>query len=136
MSSGEGAIDQTAPVVLVDARNVMRSRWPNIPERRFLELTQAWTEREGVTAIVVFDGAAPGGLVGVYERDDRSTIVGAGRESADDWIALEAPRLAAEGRRVWLVSSDRGLRARVSGSVDRLIGGGEFATQLEALGAS
>ena len=119
-----------APVVLVDARNAMRSRWPNFSEDRFLELTRAWGEHEGVRLVVVFDGRAPGDLVGVHELDERTTVVGTGGEIADDWIAEHAPAL---GERVWLVSSDRGLRVRVEGVVERVLGGGSFAGELEAL---
>jgi len=122
------------PIVLVDARNVMRSRWPNMREERFLELTRAWAEREEVHALVVFDGPAPAGRTGVDELDARATVVGTGHGSADDWIAREARRLASDARRLWLVSSDRGLRERVARYVERMIGGGSFATQLEALG--
>ena len=118
------------PVVLVDARNVMRSRWPNFREDRFLELTRAWGEREGARLVVVFDGRTPGELLGVHELDQRTTVVCTGDEIADDWIAEHAPAL---GERVWLVSSDRGLRARVEGVVERVIGGGSFAGQLETL---
>jgi hypothetical protein len=125
---------RTEPVVLVDARNAMRSRWPNIPEKRFLELTRAWAQREGAEVVIVFDGPAPGGRIGADDLDDTSRVIGTGRASADDWIAGEAPRLAAEGRRVWLVSSDRGLRERVAPYVERTIGGGSFAGQLETLG--
>jgi hypothetical protein len=121
------------PTVFVDARNVIRSRWPNIPENRFLELTREWADREGVRAVIVFDGPAPGGRIGVSQLDERTSVVGTGSGSADDWIAEEAERLAGEGRRLWLVSSDRGLRARVRTYVERTIGGGSFAVQLEAL---
>jgi hypothetical protein len=121
------------PIVLVDARNVVRSRWPNIPEDRFLELTRKWGAREGAGLLIVFDGVAPGGLLGAGKLDDRTTLVGTGRESADDWIAREAERQAVDGRRLWLVSSDRGLRERVGPYVERTIGGGSFATQLETL---
>ena len=116
-----------APVVLVDARNVMRSRWPNIRERRFLELTSAWSEHEDVRPLVVFDGPAP------RERPAGLEVVGTYEESADDVIAREAERLYDDGRRVWLVSSDRGLRARAADYVERTIGGGTFAGELEAL---
>ena len=122
-----------APIVLVDARNVMRSRWPNIHEDRFVELTRAWAEQEGARAVAVFDGPAPGGLLGVHELDGRTSIVGTGGESADDWIADHAGELARDGRRLWLVSSDRELRERVADQVDRVIGGGSFAGRLEAL---
>jgi YacP-like NYN domain len=114
------------PVVLVDAWNVMRSRWPNIPAERFLDLTQAWAEQEGARIVAVFDGRAPGEREGV-------TVVGTGPEIADDWIAEHASELARDGHRVWLVSSDRELRERVAGNVERVIGGGSFAGRLEAL---
>ena len=121
------------PTVLVDARNVIRSRWPNLPEDRFLELTRSWAEREGARALIVFDGPAPGGRVGVHELDARATVVGTGRESADDWIAEHAERMARERGRLWLVSSDRGLRERVAPHVEHVIGGGAFAGRLQEL---
>jgi hypothetical protein len=121
------------PAVLVDARNVMRSRWPNFREDRFVTLARLWAERERVELVVVFDGRAPGGVVGTAELDERTTLVGAGDEIADDWIAREAARLAGSGRRVRLVSSDRELRDRVSSCVDQIVGGGAFATLLEEL---
>jgi YacP-like NYN domain len=120
-------------IALVDARNVMRSRWPNLRESPFVELTRAWAEREEVRLAIVFDGPAPGGLVGTRELDERTTLAGTGGESADDWIAREAPRLASRGMRVWLVSSDRGLRERVRPYVERVIGGGSFAAELGAI---
>ncbi len=103
------------PLVLVDAWNVIRSRWPNLEERRFIDLTQRWAERERVEATVVFDGRTPGG------------------ESADDWIAAAAERDARAGRPLWVVTSDRELRRRVEPFVERTIGGGAFATRLEDL---
>ena len=116
------------PTVLVDARNVMRSRWPNIREEQFVELTRAWGEQEGARIVAVFDGRAPAEREGI-------TIVGTGRESADDWIAEHARELAEDGHRLWLVTSDRELRERVADHVERVIGGGSFATRLEALEA-
>lgn len=116
------------PVILVDACNVIRSRWPNLREDWFLERTRTWAEREGVRALVVFDGRAPG-----WDDDERLTVAGTGGGSADDLIADEAARLAGEGQPVWLVSSDRGLRARVPPDVERTIGGGTFAGVLERL---
>src|SRR5512134_3075913 len=119
-----GAVPE--PIVLVDARNVIRSRWPNLREEWFLAQTGAWAEREGVRARVVFDGRAP-----AWTDDDRMTVAGTGKESADDRIVAEAEQLAGEGRRIWLVTSDRGLRVRVSPYVGRTIGGGSFAGELE-----
>ena len=125
---------QTAPVVLVDARNAMRSRWPNLAEDWFVERTREWARQEGAQAVIVFDGRGPGGLVGERELDERTTLVGTGGEIADDWIAQRAPQLHAAGRRVWLVSSDRELRERVTACVGRVLGGGAFAGLLEQRG--
>jgi predicted RNA-binding protein with PIN domain len=102
-------------VVLVDARNVLRSRWPNVPEEQLVEAVRAWAEREGMDAVIVFDRKAPEGAVGTTG------------ESADDWIAREASRL--EGP-YWLVTSDRALRERAGGRAERTIGGGAFLRDL------
>ena len=118
-------------VVLVDAYNVLRSRWPNLVPDRFVERARAWAGREGVRLVAVFDGPAPGGAVGEVELDARATLVGTGRESADDWIVREAERLAAQGGRVWLVSSDRLLRRRAAPFLERTLGGGAFAGELD-----
>jgi predicted RNA-binding protein with PIN domain len=129
----EPATSDDEPVVLVDARNVLRSRWPNIRADRLLDLIRDWAEHERARVIAVFDGRAPSGSVGGGELDDRAVVVGTGGGSADDWIAEHARELARNDRRVWLVSSDRGLRARVAGRVERTIGGGSFAAELETL---
>jgi hypothetical protein len=102
-------------VVLVDARNVLRSRWPNVPEEELVERVREWADREGVRALIVFDGRAPDGGIGT-----------AG-ESADDWIARAATELEEP---FWLVTSDRGLRARAGQKADRLLGGGAFLREL------
>ena len=121
------------PVVLVDARNVVRSRWPNIEDERFLDLTRRWAEAEGARVVAVFDGRAPNAGAGVHELDERTTVVGTGSESADDWIVDHVSPRAGAGARPWLVSSDRSLRERVGDRVERTIGGGSFAARLEAL---
>jgi hypothetical protein len=91
--------------VLVDAENVRRSLWPNIGRRELAELVDAWADREGHRALVVFEG----------------------EESADDRIA----RWAAEPEGpYWLVTSDRGLRERAGAGAERVIGGGAFARML------
>jgi hypothetical protein len=110
-----------SPLVLVDARNVLRSRWPNIPEPELVELARRWAQRNGVALLLVFDGRAP------VEAAD---VVGTGTESADDWIAREASRIAADRRPYWLVTSDRELRARAGGAATRVIGGGSLAGEL------
>ena len=107
-------------VVLVDAPNVRRSLWPNLSPERLVELLARWAEAEGVEAIAVFDGAAPGAVAGVE-------VVGTGRESADDWITRRAAELTEP---YVLVTSDRELRDRAGTNAERVIGGGAFARQL------
>jgi hypothetical protein len=102
-------------VVLVDGRNVMRSRWPNVPETELVERVRRWAEGEGVEAVIVFDGSAPEGAIGTKG------------ESADDWIAREARALE---RSYWLVTSDRELRERAGGRAERILGGGAFLREL------
>lgn len=117
----------TEPVtVLVDARNVQRSQWPNIPDDELVERCRAWAEDEGVDAVLVFDGRAPGGFAG----DARITLVGTGGESADDWLIRKAADLRRSGRPFWLVTSDRALRAAAADGAERTIGGGSFARSL------
>ena len=114
----------TGPLLLVDAENVRRSRWPNIGPAELVRLVVAWAEREQIDAVVVFDGHAPGGGSGRVE------VVGTRSETADDWIARRAAACAAEGRAHRLATSDRGLRARAGGAAEAVIGGGKFAAEL------
>lgn len=112
-------------VVLVDALNVLRSTWPNIPARELVELCGSWAEREEVRVVIVFDGAPPDVVT-----DDAVEVVSTGAESADDWVAREAARLRHRAVSFWLVTSDRELRSRASPGSDRVIGGGTFARTL------
>jgi hypothetical protein len=89
----------------IDAENVRRSVWPNIPRAELVQLVEWWAERTGVDARVVFEG----------------------EETADDRIAREAAELDGP---YWLVTSDRGLRERAGGGAERVIGGGSFAREL------
>ena len=91
-------------MVFVDAENVRRSAWPNVSGTELVRLVAAWAAREGLEPRVIFEGD----------------------ETADDRIAREA---AAEDR-YWLVTSDRGLRARAGGRAERVIGGGSFLRRL------
>jgi hypothetical protein len=102
-------------LVYVDARNVLRSRWPNVPEEKLVRRAQDWAERHGHEVVLVFDGKAPPGAVG------------SGRESADDWLIREVPRHPG----AWLVTSDRALREAAGSSAARIIGGGGFLGELE-----
>jgi hypothetical protein len=114
--------------ILVDARNVLRSRWPNVPEDELVERARAWAARNGHRLVLVFDGIAPGGVVGTKQLDERATLVGSGDESADDWLIREAPRYPG----AWLVTSDRALRAAAGAKAARLVGGGSFLRELGA----
>ena len=115
-----------ATTVLVDARNVLRSRWPNIPERTLIELCAKWAAGAGVRAVLVFDGDSPA----TPATDAICRVVATGGESADDWIARASADLARDGSPFWLVTSDRELRARAGGDAERTIGGGAFAGML------
>jgi hypothetical protein len=121
------------PTVFVDAYNVMRSRWPNLEEARFVRLCRAWAERERCRLLIVFDGDAPGDRIGESPVDERTSVVGTGSATADEWILHHAERRATEGERLWLVTSDRDLRERAAPFVERTIGGGSFAGRLQAL---
>ena len=90
---------------LVDAENVRRSVWPNIPREELEERCREWGRRHGHEVIVVWEGA----------------------ETADDRIAAEVRQLAPP---IWVITSDRELRERVEDRVERLIGGGTFAREL------
>jgi hypothetical protein len=94
--------------VLVDAENVRRSLWPNIPKDELLELCAAWAQAEGHDLEVVWEG----------------------EESADDRIARA---VTVREPPVWVVTSDRELRERVEPHAERVLGGGRFARELRSL---
>jgi predicted RNA-binding protein with PIN domain len=112
-------------VVLVDARNVLRSRWPNVPEAELVRCAADWAAERGVKVVLVFDGRAPDVAV-----DPSCAVVGTGAESADDWIARAASEYEDSGQRFWLVTSDRALRAAAGAAAERIIGGGAHLTEL------
>jgi hypothetical protein len=99
-----------APLVVIDAENVRRSTWPNLSKEELVTRARAWAKRNGARILIVFDGPPP---------EDAPDLIGSGGRTADDVIAeLTGP--------FWLVSSDRGLRARVRDRAEKLIGGGSF----------
>ena len=105
------------PLVVVDAENVRRSAWPNVSKAELVARARAWAEREQADLLVVFDGDPP---------EDAPDLLGSGARSADDVIVeLDGP--------FWLASSDRGLRERVAGRAEKLLGGGSFLRELEAV---
>ena len=114
-------------LVFVDGRNVQRSQWPNLDDEELVERARAWAERNGHELVVVFDGAT-GGLVGEERLDERTTLVGTGNESADDWLIREVPNHPG----AWLVTSDRALREAAGAGAERLIGGGSFHRLLDS----
>lgn len=118
------------PVLLVDARNVLRSLWPNMPEDELVERARARAAAEGAALVLVFDGCAPGEIVGEEHLGGDVVLVGTGAESADAWIARAAAGLRNRGDPFWLVTSDRTLRAEAGAGAERTIGGGSFARAL------
>jgi hypothetical protein len=112
--------------VLVDARNVQRSQWPNLSDDELIERARAWADRHDAELVLVFDGRGPGG-VGASRLDERTMLVGTGGESADDWLIREAPGHPG----AWLVTSDRALREAAGGNAGRLVGGGTFLRGLD-----
>ncbi len=91
--------------VFVDAENVRRSLWPNIPGDELEELCADWGERNGHDVVVIWEDEG----------------------SADDIIARRVRELEPP---VWVVTSDRELRERVGARAERVIGGGTFAREL------
>lgn len=93
--------------VLVDAENVRRSLWPNIPKDELEQLCDAWADAHGHEVFVIWETS----------------------ESADDRIAHEVAELEPP---VWVVTSDRELRERVTPHAERIVGGGSFARELRS----
>jgi hypothetical protein len=125
------------PTVLVDARNVARSRWPNLSEHELLEHCTAWANARELDVILVFDGRIAGDHARTEQRRGAHhvRIVESGSESADDRIVAEAAPLGASGVPYWLVTSDRELRERAGTGAERVIGGGTFLRELRELDA-
>lgn len=117
---------------MIDARNVARSQWPNIPDQKLVDLSWSWGAQAGYEVIVVFDGVAPIDIVGKRELGPGCTVVGTGRRSADSWIEREAYRYQEREQPYWLVTSDRLLRSVAGVHAERIIGGGTFANELTA----
>lgn len=122
--------DTPSLTVLVDARNVLRSQWPNIREQKLVDLCRSWAAAREARAVVVFDGEAPGALTGEQDVNRHCVVVGTGAESADDWLTRSAAGLHTAKQDFWLVTSDRELRQRAGDGAEKLVGGGTFAREL------
>lgn len=103
-------------LVIVDAENVRRSLWPNLSAEELVAGARAWAGREGHELRIVFDGEPP---------EQAPDLVAS--SYADDEIVYLAETLDPP---VWVVTSDRGLRDRLEGAVERLLGGGSFVRNL------
>jgi hypothetical protein len=103
-------------LVVVDAENVRRSRWPNLSRAELVQRAREWAAREGHDLLVVFDGRSP---------EEAHDLVGS--RNADDRIVELASDL---DRPWWLVTSDRALRERVGQAPERIIGGGSFVRSI------
>ncbi len=110
---------------------MLRSTWPNIPEARVVAACRTWAGEHGVDVVVVFDGIAPGGLVGAHDADGIAVVGTGSEESADEWLTRAARALRDEAARFWLVTSDRALRAAAGEGAERILGGGRFARELQ-----
>ena len=117
--------------MLIDAENVRRSRWPNVPAGHLVELCAEWGRREQAHVVVVFDGSAPEEGGSGRDLDPRCRVVGTGGESADAWIVRRAGQLERTGEPFWLVTSDRAVRAAAGRAAARTIGGGSFLRELD-----
>jgi hypothetical protein len=100
-------------LVVVDAENVRRSRWPNLSREELVRRAREWAAGERHDLLVVFDGPPP---------EDAPDLVGS--RNADDAIVELATGFE---RPWWLVTSDRALRERVGDGPERILGGGSFA---------
>ncbi|MFN2472278.1 MAG: hypothetical protein ABR583_15095 [Gaiellaceae bacterium] len=112
-------------IALVDARNVLRSCWPNLSETELVAGCGRWAESERLQALAVFDGTTAG-----VSAHAACAILETGKASADDWIAALTATMVERGQPYWLVTSDRELRERAGGGAERTIGGGTLARLL------
>ena len=85
-------------LVVVDAENVRRSRWPNISREALVDRAREWAVREGHDLLIVFDGEPP---------EQAPDLVGS--RNADDTIVEFTAKL---DRPWWLVSSIEYSRTR------------------------
>jgi len=110
---------------VIDGNNVFGSRpdgwWNDRPgaQRRFTQRVAEWCRTHGDDVTLVFDAPVDadtselaGGNLSVVEATRR------GRDAADDEIVELVHELADDGVEVHVVTSDKGLRARLPPGVD------------------
>jgi len=115
------------PIVLVDGRNVQRSKWPNLSDDELVTRCCRWARRERLPTVIVFDGRTPA------EGDgEECVVVPVLGETADDWLIRVTGELREHEIPFWLVTSDRELRARAGRGAHRLIGGGTYLKEIGA----
>ena len=113
---GGAAARRMRPVALVDARNVLRSRWPNIREDALCAASSGGPRTRASTRDRA-STARPRGRDARPPRRQRQ----ADRRRLDHNRGRPAER---EGTPYWLITSDRELRERAGGAAARIIGGG------------
>lgn len=114
--------------VIIDGRNVLQSRAPEVGERELVDAAARWAAAHARTPIVavVFDGSYEGKGPGMYEHDERTVAVATKGEPADDVIVREVEELRAESEPVIVVTSNPELRARIEAFGAKAIDGRAF----------
>lgn len=153
-------VDRTAPLLIVDAANVVGSRpdgwWRDRPgaARRLVERITVGAGRARIPTpvVVVLEGAArPGVRAGLYwperpggsdrddgpgrddgpDRDDPGVEVVHAPASGDDEIVARVAGAVAAGRSVVVVTADRGLAGRVRAHSAEVVGPGWLLARLD-----
>ena len=114
--------------VIIDGRDVLRTREPSPGERELVEAVARWANEHPRTPIVavVFDGAYGDGEPGMVEHDQRTVVVATGAEPGADVIVAEVEELRAESEPVIVVTGASDLRERVESLGAKVIEGASF----------
>lgn len=114
--------------VIIDGRNVMRSRSPHAGERELVEAVARWAAEHARTPIVavVLAGTYEGAGPGMFEHDERTVVVATEGDDSNDVIVAEVEELRADSEPVIVATSDDVLRERVEAFGAKVIDGGAF----------
>ncbi|KAK3282483.1 hypothetical protein CYMTET_9782 [Cymbomonas tetramitiformis] len=120
-------------VIVVDVNNVRGVgtgfQWSEI---KLLALVNRWRRLEGSSASVVFVVDHGGSQLATLQDHTAVVFSGPGR-TADDIIARDTHRFSTlHGQRVYVVTSDEGLRHRCAPFCEKIIGSVWFAALLES----